>query len=177
MSLHPSKTKFMLITTRQKRQHLSSRCPPILIKNQIVEETDSLDNNLSWINLVTALCTTVSKKVYQLYKIKHFLNFNARKLCFHVHIQSMIDHGSTLWDSASTNTLKPLVSLHMRALKIVLKNTTITSDYKHLFFHSNKYFKGVMMQKILSGKAPPAKFSFSQSRHYVQYNQYTNPQN
>ena len=57
---------------------------------------------------------------YQLFKIKHFLNLHARKLFFHAHIQSIIDYRSTLWNSASANTLKPLVSLHKRALKAFL---------------------------------------------------------
>ena len=36
MSFHPDKTKFMLITTRQKRQNLPLKCPPISIGNQTV---------------------------------------------------------------------------------------------------------------------------------------------
>ena len=128
----------MLITNRQNS---TSRCPPVLIKTQIVEETDShkvlgviIDNNLSWTNHVTALCRTISKKVYQISKIKHFLNLHARKLFLHARIQSIIDYGSTLWDSVSANTLKPSAILHRGVLEVVLlKNTTVsTSDYKHL---------------------------------------------
>ena len=67
-------------------------------------------------------------------KIKHFLNAHARKLFFHAHIQPIIDSASTLWDSASANTLKPLVSIHKRALKLtLLKSTSLTeNDYKLL---------------------------------------------
>ena len=127
MSLHPDKTKFMLISTRQKRQNLPLKCPPISIGNQTVSEVDNhkvlgvtIDCSLSWSNHVTALCKSISKNNYQLSKIKHFLNLHARKLFLHGHIQSITDYGSTLWDSASANTLKPLVSLHERALKAIL---------------------------------------------------------
>ena len=112
MSLHPDKTKFMLITTRQKRQNLALKCPPISIGNQTVNEVDNhkvlgvtIDCNLSWSSHVTALCKSISKKIYQLSKIKHFLNLRARKIFFNAHIQSIIDYRSTLWDSASANTL------------------------------------------------------------------------
>ena len=66
----------------------------------------------------------------------------------------IIDHGSTLWDSA----LKPLVSLHKRALKVILlKNTTLmVSDYKYLTIlplsQKLDYNKGVLMQKKMSDK-------------------------
>ena len=88
-------------------------------------------NNLSWTNHVTK---RVSQKLYQLSKIKHFLNAHVRKLFFHAHIQPIIDYASTLWKSASANTLKPLVSIHKQALKLtLLKSTSLTAqDYKLL---------------------------------------------
>ena len=48
----------------------------------------SVSLSLSWTNHVTALCKTISKKVYPIsyQKIKHFLNRHARKLFSHAHI-------------------------------------------------------------------------------------------
>ena len=99
ISLHPDKTKFMLITTRQKRPNLPLKCPPISIGNQTVNEVDNhkvlgvtIDCNLPWSSHMTALCKSISKKIYQLSKIKHFLNLHARKLFFHTHIQSIINY-------------------------------------------------------------------------------------
>ena len=74
-------------------------------------------------------------------------------------------------DSASENTLKPLVSLHKRALKaILLKNTILaTSDYNVLsILPLKERLKGVLMHKIMSEKVPSsltAKFYLNQSRH------------
>ena len=55
MSLHPGKNKWMLVTTRQKRQKLTVILPAIRMHNRVVEETTShkilgviIDNNLSW---------------------------------------------------------------------------------------------------------------------------------
>ena len=63
MSLHPDKTKFMLITTKQKKQNLPLKCPPISIGKQTVNEVNShkvlgvtIDCNRSWSSNVTALC-------------------------------------------------------------------------------------------------------------------------
>ena len=68
---------------------------------------------------------------------------------------------STLWDSASASTLKPLVSIHKRALKLtLLKSTSLTAhDYKHLDVLPLKlkleFNKGIIivMHKIVSGYA------------------------
>ena len=51
--------------------------------------------------IIRDLCKTTAKKVYQSAKIKHFLNFHARKTFFQAHIQPGIDYASTLWDSAA----------------------------------------------------------------------------
>ena len=86
MSHHPDETRFMLVTTRQERQNLTLKCPPISIENQTFIEVDNhkvlgvtTDNNLFWSSHITALCKSTSKEIYQLSKIKHFLNFDARK--------------------------------------------------------------------------------------------------
>ena len=105
-------------------------------------------------NHVNELTKRVSQKLYQLAKIKHFLNAHARKLFFHAHIQPIIDYASTLWDSASANTLKPLVSIHKRALKLtLLKSTSLTAhDYKLLDVLPLKlkleFNNGIIMHKI-----------------------------
>ena len=93
-------------------------------------------------------------------KVKHFLNFHARKLFFHAHIQACLDYGSTLLDSACVSTLKPLVSLHRRALKLILlKFSPLTdADYKTLCILPLKLRfelnKGPFMFKIMFGSAP-----------------------
>ena len=82
MAPHPDKTKFMLITTRQKRQNLVTNLPPLTIKTDVIEEVQdhkvlgiTIDNNLSWTPHVNALCKKISTKVSQLSRLKHFVNF------------------------------------------------------------------------------------------------------
>jgi hypothetical protein len=181
MSLNPYKIKCMNITTRQKRQTLTSCMPPICLENQTIEEVAShkvlgvtIDNNLSWTNHVNGLSKRISQKLYQLSKIKHFLNAHARKQFFHAHIQSPIDYSSTLWDSASANTLKPLLGIYKRALKLtLLKSTTLTThDYKSLDVLPLKskleYNTGIIMHRIVTGIAPStliANFRTNAVRH------------
>ena len=174
MALHPDKTKFMLITPRQKRQNIVSYFHPLTVQGVTIEEVQNhrvlgviTDNNLSWTPHVNSLCKKISIKTFQLSTIKHFVNFHARKILFHAHIQSLIDYGFTLWDSASKNCLKPLRNLYKRSLKLsLLKRSTLEQDDFNLLnilpLHAKLKYKGIYMQKIISGNAPPSVTRFSQ---------------
>ena len=145
MSLNPTKTNYITLTTRQKRQILNSPPTQILIGKQQLHEVSehkllgvTIDNYLTWGPQIRDLCKSTAKRVYQSAKIKNFLTFHARRIIFfQVHIQSFIDYASTLWDSASESLLKPLKSPHRRAIKIILlQHTNLTNqDYKLSLIH------------------------------------------
>ena len=70
MALHPDKTKFMLITTRQKRQNIVSYFHPLTVQGITIEEVQKhrvlgviIDNNLSWTPQVNSLCK--KKKIHK----------------------------------------------------------------------------------------------------------------
>ena len=109
---------------------------------------------------MNALCKKISTKVFQLSRLKHFVHFQTRKLFFTSHIQSLTDYGSALWDSTSKSTLKPLQSLHRRALELILlKQSSLEQDDYNLLnvlpLHTRlKYNKGTYMKNIMVGNAP-----------------------
>ena len=103
MVLHPDKTKFLLITTSQKRQNIESYLPPLTAKDNVIEEVQNhrvlgvtIDNNLAWTPHVNTLCKKISPKVFQLSKINVFVNFLANKIFFNAHIQSLINYSMGL---------------------------------------------------------------------------------
>lgn len=181
MALHPRKTKFMIISTRQKRQNLDINLPSLYIGNDKIEEVSNhkilgitIDNNLSWSTHIKNISKNITSKSYQLRKIKHFLTQQARKIFFTSYIQSSIDYASTLWDQASNNLIKSVVSVHKRAVKLVVnKSSSLTAaDYQSiniLPLRSKFLFnKGVLMHKILHGNAPPSLkniFTVNRFRH------------
>ena len=176
MCLHPKKTKYLIVTTRQKRQNFSHHCPPLYINGEVVEEVDNhkilgvvIDNNLSWSGHIKHIRKILSKKVHQLSRIKHFLNLHSRKMFFHAYIESHINYASTVWDNASENVLKPLLSLHRRAIKLILsKSSSLSaSDYTNLDILPLKskfrYNKALFMFKIMSDQSPSLKHRFTTS--------------
>ncbi len=98
MSLNSYKTKYMTITTRQKRQKISSRKPLYIGKENLFKVAThkvlgvTIDNNLSWTNQVNELTKRVSQKLYQLAKIIHFSKCSCSKTMFScTYIQPIID--------------------------------------------------------------------------------------
>ena len=70
MVLHPDKIKFMLITTRQKRQNIVSYLPPLTAKDNIIEEVQNhrvlgvtIDNNLAWKPHVNTVQENIHKSI------------------------------------------------------------------------------------------------------------------
>ena len=70
MSLNPSKTKYMILTTRQKRQLLHAPSAHLSVGNQQITEVSdhkvlgvTIDNNLTWGPHIRDLCKTTAKKV------------------------------------------------------------------------------------------------------------------
>ena len=86
MSLNPSKTNYMILTTRQKRQIL--RSPPVQLlvgKRQLREVSEHkllgvfIDNNLTWGTHILYLCKSIAKRVYQSAKIRTSSSFVLEK--------------------------------------------------------------------------------------------------
>ena len=76
------RSTFVLITTRQKRNNLSVKYPPISIGNQTVNEVDNhkvlgvtIDCSLSWSIHVTALCKRTFIYLYSYLNLNIFLTF------------------------------------------------------------------------------------------------------
>ena len=92
MSINPTKTNYIILTTCQKRQILNS--PPAHImsgKQQPYEVSEhkplgvTIDNNFTWGQQIRDLCKSTAKKVYQSAKIKNFFTLHARKTFFQAH--------------------------------------------------------------------------------------------
>ena len=164
---NPSKTKCMLITTRQKHQ---LHPPPLnlTLQSQNIEQVKThrllgviIDDQMSWAPHIDAATKTVSKSTFLLSKLKYFTDVHTRKLFYSSHIQPHLNYASCVWDGCSEASLKRLNSLHRRAAKLILAESPLNTDEKLVklnFLPLRKRFlfnKGVLMRKaMVSGKPP-----------------------
>ena len=77
MSLNAVKTKCMYVCTRQKRQRMKTPFRPLYIQNTKIDEVSAhkilgvtIDRNLTWTEHIAHMAKSISKKVFQLSKIK-----------------------------------------------------------------------------------------------------------
>jgi len=180
MLINPSKTKSMVLTTRQKHQ-LTNLNINLSLNDQAIEQVHEhrllgvlVDDKISWQPHVNDLCKKISKKVYLLSKLQQFIDTDTRKLFFNAHIKSHIDYASIVWDGCSEACLKRVNSLYRRAAKKILPDPTISTDQKMAKIGMpslQKHFafnKAIHMHKIAHNKAPSyllGLFTPLQSRH------------
>lgn len=166
MVLNPSKSKSMLITTRQKHQLSPLSINLSVNGNNICQVSEHkhlgvvIDDKLRWNAHVEHICKTLSKNLYLLSKLQSIFSLHARKLFYFAHIQPHIDYASVIWDGISDALFKRLNSLHRRAAKLVNPDTTLTTEQKMTaigILPLNKhlsYNKAVYMYKILHNQTP-----------------------
>ena len=76
------------------------------------------------------MCKSVSRRVFLLPKLRYIVDIDTRKLFFSAHIKPHINYASVVWDGCSDVLKKRLNSLHRRAVKLIFKDTTLTTDHK-----------------------------------------------
>ena len=90
------------------------------------------------------------------------VDIDTRKLFFNAHIKPHIDYASVCTSYASCNDVlkKRLNSLHRTAVKLILPDTTLTTDQKlkemkiMSLQKQLEYNKGLFMYRLLSSEAP-----------------------
>ena len=184
MVLNPIKTKSMTIATIQI--HQLSHLPLDLVLNgakidQVSEHRLLGITKLRWDSHINNVCKTVSRRVFLLSKLRYIVDIDTRKLFFNAHIKPHIDYASAVWDGCSDVLKKRLNSLRRRAVKLILPDTTLTTDQKLKEMRimslqkQLEYNKGLFMYRLLSNEAPeyisnlytltPSRYSSSRNYH------------
>ena len=166
MNLNPTKTKSMVLTTRQKHQ-LRPLTLSLSINNSNIEQVHQhrvlgviIDDSLQWKQHVEHLCKLLSRNLYLLSRLQSILPTEAKKVFYSAHIKSHLDYASVVWDGCSGALFKEINSRHRRAVRLVSPLQGVSTDSKmadlgllplhmHLLFN-----KAVFMFKVLNDYAP-----------------------
>ena len=169
MIIHPEKNESMLVCTRQKRQRMKEKRLNIKYKDSIIRQVSEhrllgviIDHNLNWQEHVSFLIKHVSSTVFQMSQIKNFLNEHSRRLFYFSFIQSRLNYCSIIWGNCPSSTLKPLVSLQKRSVKMISKIKSSDRSMTKIFKEHNilplssliKYNTLVLMHKVVHQVCP-----------------------
>ena len=168
MSIHPEKTKSMVITTRQKHQRAPLQLKLSLGEKSIQQVSEHIkmlgliiDSDLSWHSYLNSLTKRLSVNTYLLSRLKKFASKKALKLFFEAHINSYVNYVSTILDNVSGEYTKRLNAVRRRAVKLLINDQSMSTDNKFkalkiLPLNEQLTFnKAVMVHKIYHNKAPP----------------------
>ena len=143
MVISPIKTKSMTVATRQKHQ-LSPLPFDLVLNGAKIDQVSehrllgiTIDNKFRWDSHNNNECKTVLRRVFLLSKLRYIVDIDTRKLFFNAHIKPHIDYASVMWDGCSDVLKKRLNSLHKRAVKLILPDTTLITD--HVLFGKSDY--------------------------------------
>ena len=166
MILNSSKTKSMVITTRQKHQLKTLSLKLSVGASQIEQVREHrvlgiiLDQEMKWESHITSLCKKLSRNLYLLSKLSSYASREALLMFYNAHILSHINYASSLWDGAGDLHLKKVDSLYRRAAKIIGRGMQVSTEekQKHLKMLPLKkqllYNKSIIMYKVWNGDIP-----------------------
>jgi hypothetical protein len=167
MCLNPTKTKSMLIGTRQKLQNQPSLSLNLTLNSELIEQVQehrilgvTVDSKLIWNSHIINVCKTLSRNIYLLSKLKTIVTFEAMRSFYFAHIMSHINYVSNVWDSCADDHMKKMLSLHKRSVKQLLPDQELTYEERctSMFIltlpNQHLYNKCMLMQKIKNAEAP-----------------------
>ena len=76
------------------------------------------------------ICKHLSKDLFLLSQLRHYVDGDARKKTLQAHLLSPINYASTVWSGASEVHLQKLNSLHRRAAKLIIPDQSFWTTEK-----------------------------------------------
>ena len=103
MIIHPHKTKFMVLTTRQNQHRRPLTLTLTLGKIPVQQVREQL---LKWHSHIGNICKHLSRNIFLVSQLRHYVDSDTRKILFQAHLLSHINYPSTVWSGASEVHLK-----------------------------------------------------------------------
>ena len=182
MSLHPSKTKCMLIGSANKIKSIGNLelfINDAKLVNVVVQKLLGvyIDNTLNWHVQIDNVCKNLNRKIALLKNIIYFLTPDMKLLFYNAYILPIFDYGCLVWGKGTNSYVNKINSLQKRIAKIILgkskraPSTDLFKELKWLNFSDRcRYHSAVLVYKTLNNMAPSYMseiVSFSENNLYM----------
>ena len=137
LSLNISKTKFMIV-----KRHTKGNMENIKLKlnGKNIERCSSykylgvyVDEKLDWKTHVKYICEKVGRVSGMLARLRHCVDIHLLKEVYFALVSSHLSYCNIAWGDANKTTLKPLVKLQNKIIKIISFSPFGTNDTDYLF--------------------------------------------
>ena len=164
MVINTTKTKVMLITTKQRKSHLENNVFSLTYENDDLSSTSNekilgvhVDDTLDWTFHIDNISKKIKTNLWLLSRIKAFLTLEHRVQFYKTYIQPHIDYCNVIWGCTSQNNLYRIYNLQKRACKVILdynvqnvnqsmKDLKILNIYDRVFLRKSKFMHKVANQ-------------------------------
>ena len=167
--INTKKSKCMIITSRQRRKHLTHTELTLSVNGQKLECVDNLkilgliiDENLSWKYHIDNLCKNLSSLTGLIWRIRNYLSYDMKVLFYNSFILSRLDYCICIWGGATKIYLEKLHKIQKRVARIILNVDFNEMTSKDMFYnlkwmsiYDRIYFKRCIgMYKIANDLVP-----------------------
>ena len=118
----------------------------------------TIDSNLTWNNHINNICTSTSRSLGILYKLKYFLPQKTLCILYNTLILPLISYCNLVWGNCSKTRIQPLFLLQKRALRICT-NSHYLAHTDPLFFQ----LKTLKLEDIHTFQTSIFMFKFSKN--------------
>ena len=134
MSLHPTKSKCMIISTKNKFSQNKNLKLHLTIDNLCLENVTVqkvlgvfIDNTLTWNIQLSKISAKINTKIALLKRIIHYLTDDMKMLFYNAYILSTMDYCCILWGN-SKKCINTMNKLQERTARIIKRNISDNSD-------------------------------------------------
>ena len=146
LSLNPNKTKFIVIKPFQRHYDCTNlsvcvnNVPLMQIGSSFGEKSTKflgiyIDESLSWRHHVNHINNKISRALYDIKQVKHFLPIESLHTLYFAFIQPHISYGILAWGNAYSTICQKTILLQKRALRLI-NNVQYNSHTDPLFKRS-----------------------------------------
>ena len=192
--INPQKTKYMLFSRRYN--NMTTPPPKLTLNSQPIERVRTtkflgiyLDEQLNWSEHLNHIRLRISHGLYILNKVKNNITPSLKRNLYFAIIHSHLSYGCFLWGNTHKKSLKPILTLQKKAIRIIAgakyNSHTATLLKKHNILTVNKIYSlqiNQFMHKFLSFNLPPplltffSKYKTSTTHDTRHHNVFTPPQ-
>ena len=182
MSLHPTKSKCMVIGTSYKTKRASNL--HLTINGMYLKNVNNhkllgihIDSNLKWSCQTDFVCKKINSKISLLKKVVYYLTDDMKYMFYNSFILPQLDFCCHIWGKGNGSNVNKIYTLQKRVARIILKKPKQSSSSRLLqvlkwltFTDRCKYHTAVLIFKTQNNMVPSYMsdlITFSNDDHYA----------
>ena len=168
MKMHPAKTKYSIISTRQKIVNSAKQSLDLSIDSMQLTKVESerilgvyFDSHITWNEHIDTLCPKLLQGIAILARARKYIPVKYRLLLYNVSIEPLFTYCCTVWSNRSQTNLDELFKLQKRCARLILDSPRDARSYDNFqklkwlpvdqLFKLNKIG---LLKKVIDGRAP-----------------------